>query len=459
MDMKPRRAGAAASLGLAAILLFGMDPAPAQSQIGPAGPASGGSEAAMTLETAIRLALASNERALRVEQDVRIAGAQLAQAKASFLPSLSVSGTYTRRPFEVARLIGNQNIIVQSYNGLSGAANLSMTLFNSGNLPALISARASLEAETYSSTEGKRSLAFEVGTAFLEALSQDQVLEATRRRLDYAKQSLSAARARFAAGLVSANDVTRVELELATAEMGATQVQGLVDASYLGLGYLLNAPAPRKLVAPEFLAKAESETIPPVDRLIGQAQLRRPDVLALKAAARGRRAGIIEPTLRWLPSLSLTGRYTYTNEAGLTGRNFNWNAGLNMSWSLFDGLTRNNEYSEQKALAYQADLDVRAALRKVDLDVRSAIVSVESQRAGLKKAQVAYDIAVRNAAETAELYRQGLSSALEVADANVSLFEAAVDLVTARYGLGLAYLNLESALGLDPLGKEPELED
>jgi outer membrane protein TolC len=46
-----------------------------------------------------------------------------------------------------------------------------------------------------------------------------------------------------------------------------------------------------------------------------------------------------------------------------------------------------------------------------------------------------------------------------VADANVSLFEAAVDLVRARYGLGLAYLTLESALGLDPLGKEPNLEN
>lgn len=457
MDMKPRRAGAAASLGWAVFLLIGLGSAGAQN--GPAGPGPGSSEEALTLETAIRLALANNERALKVEQDVRIAGAQLAQAKASFLPSLSVNGTYTRRPFEVARLIGNQNIIVQSYNGLSGAANLSMTLFNSSNLPALVAAGAGLEAQTYTSAESKRSLAFDVSSSFLEALSQDQVLQASMRRRDYAKQSLDAARARFSAGLVSANDVTRAELELATAETGVTQVQGQVEASYLGLGYLLNAPPPSRLAVPGFLARAEGEALPPVDQMIGQAQLRRPDVLALRSTARGRHAAILEPTLRWLPTLSLSGRYTYTNEAGLTGRNFNWNAGLNMSWSLFDGLTRNNEFSEQKAMAYKADLDVRAALRKVDLDVRSALVSVESQRAGLTKAQVAYDIAVRNAAETAELYRQGLSSALEVADANVSLFEAAVDLVTARYGLGLAYLNLESALGLDPLGKEPERED
>ncbi|MCJ7485987.1 MAG: TolC family protein, partial [Candidatus Aminicenantes bacterium] len=54
-----------------------------------------------------------------------------------------------------------------------------------------------------------------------------------------------------------------------------------------------------------------------------------------------------------------------------------------------------------------------------------------------------------------ELYRQGLASALEVADANVSLFEAEVGLVQERYGLGVAFLNLEAALGLDPFGKEP----
>ena len=30
-------------------------------------------------------------------------------------------------------------------------------------------------------------------------------------------------------------------------------------------------------------------------------------------------------------------------------------------------------------------------------------------------------------------------------------------LVRERYGLGIAFLNLEAALGLDPFGKEPTL--
>ena len=108
-----------------------------------------------------------------------------------------------------------------------------------------------------------------------------------------------------------------------------------------------------------------------------------------------------------------------------------------------------------KGLARLADLDLQAATRKVDVEVREALVSLENQRASLKQVTVAHEVAKKNAAETAELYRQGLASALEVADANVSLFEAEVAFVQERYGLGVAFLNLEAALGLDPFGKEP----
>ncbi len=166
---------------------------------------------------------------------------------------------------------------------------------------------------------------------------------------------------------------------------------------------------------------------------------------------------MIEPLLRWLPSLSFVGQYRYTNESGLTGRTTNWNVGLTMSWTIFDGFSRNGSYSQQKALSTVADLSVRAAVRRVELDVRDALVSLSSQQASLKQAKVALDYAQKNAVEIAQLYRQGLCSALQVADANVQLYEAEVQYVRQRYGLAIAYLNLEAAQGLDPFGKEPQL--
>jgi outer membrane protein TolC len=413
----------------------------------------------LTLESAIRLALARNERALQADQLLNAAEARVGQARAYFLPTLSGTGTYTRRPFEVKRSVGGTDIVVQSYNAISGLALLNLTIFDSRSLPALLRARSDRTAEKYAAAESKRQLAFEVGNAFLTTLGVDQVLDAAKHRFEYARQALEAARARYAAGLVSVNDVTRAELEYATAEMGITQVQGQVETTYLQLGNLLDEKiaAGRQLLVPEFLLQAAEIERIAVEDLIVQAQDRRLDLASLRWRAKAQRALTIEPLLKWLPALSFNGQYRYTNEAGLTGRSTNWNVGLTLTWSVFDGLARNSEYSERKANALLSDLEVQATLRKVELDVRDAFVSLENQRAALKQATVANEVAKRNASETAELYRQGLSTALQAADANVRLFEAEVTLVQERYGLAIAYLNLEAALGFDPFGKEPLL--
>lgn len=415
-------------------------------------------EGVLTLEQAVKLALTGNERAITAEQNVEAASARVLKARAYFLPTVGLSGTYTRRPFETVRVISGVPITVQSLNALSGAASFTMTVFDSKSLPALVQTNSDLAAEEFATADSKRLLAFDVSTAFLATLSMDQVMEASRRRYDFAKQSLDAAKARYAGGLVSVNDVTRAELEFVTAEVGMTQVQGQVDTTYLNLGYLINAPRPAKLRIPDLLLQAADEKPGAVETLIAQAQDRRLDVKTLQMRARSQGALAVEPLLRWLPSLTLNGRYTYTNEAGLTGKNFNWNAGLTLSWAVFDGLTRNGDYNERKALAYQADLNLRATMRKVELDVRNALAALQSAQAALKMAAVAQNVAKKNEEETSELYRQGLSSALQVADANVRLFEAEVALAQARYGLGTAFLSLEAALGLDPFGKEPNFE-
>jgi outer membrane protein TolC len=413
----------------------------------------------LTLEAAIQRALARNEQALAADQSYAASEARVARARSYFLPTVNATGVYTRRPFQVVRDFQGTQIAVQRYNALSGAIALNLTLFDAQSIPGLRSARSERAAQMYASAEAKRQLAFEVGNAYLATLGVDQVLVASQHRYEYAKQALDAARARYKGGLVGVNDVTRAELEFATAEMGITQAKGQVDTSLLQLGFLLDDPetSQKRLEVPDFLLKAaENVALAPAQQ-ITEAQNRRLDLNSLRWHAQAQRALVLSPTLKWFPALALTGQYRYTNESGLTGRPTNWNVGATLTWALFDGFARNAEYGEMKAVAELADLDVRASMRLVELQVREAQVSLENQRAALKQAIVAHDVAVRNATEIAELYRQGLASALEVADANVRMFEAEVTLVRERYGLAIAYLNFEAALGLDPFGKEPKL--
>jgi outer membrane protein TolC len=411
----------------------------------------------LTLDEAVKLALERNERALATQEDVRAANARVARARSFFLPTITTTGTYQRRAYEVKRLVGDTEVVIQRYNGLSETLGLNLTLFDARSLITLSAVRAQRNSDVAAATESRRQLAFEVSQAFLATLGTAQVQEASGRRFAFARQNLEAAKARYAAGLASVNDVTRAELEYATAEVGVTQVKGQVETSILQLGYLLDAPDAVRgpLVVPEFLIEAASAAAANSEALVEEALARRLDVGSLRWLASSQRALAKVPMLGWLPSLSASGQYRMTNEASFNNRTWNWNVGATLSWTLFDGLARFSDQRERKALAKLADLDVQAATRRVDVEVREALVSLENQRASLKQASVAYDVAKKNAAETAELYRQGLASALQVADANVRLFEAEVALVQERYGLGVAFLNLEAALGLDPFGKEP----
>jgi len=411
----------------------------------------------LTLDEAVKLALERNEQALAARENINAANARVAQARSFFLPNLSTTGTYTRRAYETRRVVGNSEVVIQRFNALSETLNLSQTLFDARSMTSLAAVRSQRNADVAAAEESRRQLAFEVSQAFLATLGTTQVREASGRRFAFAGQNLEAAKARFAAGLASVNDVTRAELEYATAEVGLTQVKGEVETSTLQLGNLLDsAEAVRgSLVVPEFLIEAASAEAADAEALIGEALARRLDVGSLRWTATSQHSLAKLPLLGFLPSLSATGRYSLTNEASFNNRNWNWSVGATLNWTIFDGLSRFGQQREQKALARLADLDVQAAVRKVDLEVRQALVSLANQRASLKQATVAYDVARKNAAETTELYRQGLASALQVADANVSLFEAEVAFVQERYGLGVAFLNLEAALGLDPFGKEP----
>ena len=438
------RAAKAAALVLALCTATGT--APAQDDV-------------LTLESAIQMALTRNEQSLAADQSYIAAKARVTEARAYFLPMITVLGGYLRRPFQVVREFQGSQIAIQKYNALSGSVNLSLTVFDSLTIPGYKSAKAEERAQRLASAEGKRQLAYEVSNAFIVTLGVGQVLEASRHRYDYSKQALDAAKARYKAGLVGVNDVTRAELEVATSEMGITQSQGQVDTTYLQLGHLLveQDMIHRKLKIPDSLIKAAEEQAIAGTGLVEEAQNRRLDLSSLRWSAQAQEALVLTPTLRWFPSLTLSGQYRYTNESGLTGRSTNWNVGATLNWALFDGFARNGQHSEYKALAQLAQLDVQATMRQVELQVREALVSLENQRAAYKQARVAHEVALKNAAEIAELYRQGLASALQVADANVALFDAEVALVRERYGLGVSFLNLEAALGLDPLGKEPVL--
>jgi outer membrane protein TolC len=396
-------------------------------------------ETALTIERAVELAVARNERAAVAETTVEAAEARLRRGRSFFLPQLDVVGSF------------RNDTAADTERTLSSAATLTQPLFNARAFPLLRQLRLEREATRLSADESKRLLGFDAADAFLIVLGFEQVLSAAEHRRDFARASLEDTRARFEAGLVSSNDVTRAELELATAVRGVAQAVGDVQNARIQLGNLLNADASGPLDAPEELLTAAS-TPPAIDQsTVRQAQTRRSDIAAERLRVEALRAFAEEPSKRFIPSLLFNAQTRNINEGPISDRNNEGFLAVTLNWPVFDAGSRRAEEAERMALTRGAELQLELSMRDVERQIRSAGVLLTTEQAALREAAAALRAARKNADETNELYRQGLASALELADANQRLFEAEVATVTARFRMAQAYLALREARGVGPV--------
>jgi outer membrane protein len=411
--------------------------------------------ASLTLERAVSLAAERNESALAAQQRAEASQARVARARAFFFPELTATGTYTRRSNQSTREVGGQEVVLQRYNAFGASFVARVTLFDARGFPLYRAARLEGEASGLDAVEARRQVSFEAANAFLVSLADQQVFQAAEQRLDFARQSLEDAKARAEAGLASTNDVTRAELEVASAEVQRTSARNTAQTSRLELGYLLVEPVEGGLAPPDALLTDAARPLASHEAVVRGAADRRPDILSARLRVESLEANALEPLARLLPVLGASYTYRLTNESGLTGRTGDGFFSVDLTWSLFDGGERYAERRERVALAKAAKLEEQAGTRRVDVDIQRARVGLENAQAALSQSDLAVRAARQNAEEQGILYRQGLSTALTVADAAVSLFEAEVARAQSRYALGVALLGLRAAVGLDPLGKEP----
>ena len=398
-------------------------------------------EAPLTIERAVQLAVERNERAAIADTTVAAAEARVGRARTAFLPRVDVTGNW-RNDFEAD----------STDRQLQTGALLTQPIFDARVFPLYRMARFERDATRFNAQDQRRLLAFDAAATFLTTLSLEQVLLAAENRRVFAQTNLDDVRARFEAGLVSSNDVTRAELELATAVRGLVQAQGDVQSSRIDLETLLKTDVDGPLAQPVALLDAADEVTLAGEVQASDAWARRPDIAARRANIEALRAFAQEPNARFLPSVLFQAQTRNVNDGALFDRRNAGFFGFSFAWPVFDAGARGAERAERNALVRGAELQLQLEQRDVERELRSAAVELTSEQAALREAVAALRAARRNAEETNALYREGLASALELADANRQLFDAEVAEVTARFRMAIAYLALREAQGVGPVG-------
>jgi outer membrane protein len=408
-------------------------------------------EGSLTLARALELVRTHHQTHRLAEAEVERAEAVRSQALSALLPEVAIEGRYTRQPersFDTMTPVGTFSTVIQEENVASGRASFNITLLEARNFVVLQRAGPAFESVEVRAKETEYLLDFQVAEIFLAVLSSEQLAEAARNRIAVAIKAKEDAQKKFEHGMSGSNDVTRAELELATAELLVTDAEGAIRDLRLQLERYVGEAARTPLVPPaELFTGAEASA----EELTRRAHETRPDVVALKADAEAARISANEPLWGLVPSLKLDAFYDLTTQKSFTGENTGWGVTLSANWILYDRGRRYREADERTALAHRATLQLERGLEDATADVQRALVRRDRSKFALDRAEARLALSKKNAEEVAVRYREGVASAFELADANAQEFAANAEVARARFDLGVSILTLRRASGSSPL--------
>ncbi len=349
---------------------------------------------------------------------------------------------------------GREKIVVvpgstQAFNAVQITAKLQWELDFWGRLRRQSQAA---RADYLGSEDGRRSLVLtlvsEVATGYLQLRELDLDLEISQRTLASRQQTLKLALRRYQQGLISELDVRQFESEVDNSAVSIADFQRRIAQQENALSVLVGH-APAAIARGQSLTDVLGTFVLPTE-LPADLIARRPDVRQAEQAlvAANARVGASQAAL--FPTVSLSSQYgtqgdKLSNTFQKDGEIYQIFGGLSIP--LFHGGALRNELTAARARADGARFSYEQATLVARREAEDAFVGVRTSRdqAVAQQRQVdalrrAYDLANRR-------YLNGVSSYLEVLDAERNLFTSELALTQAQRQELVSGVQLYKALG------------
>jgi outer membrane protein TolC len=411
----------------------------------------------MTLDEARARALEASHRLAEARARETVAQASIAAREAAERPLVAASAGYTRTnhvlEFSVPSPTGVPRVLYPDVpDNYRTRLDLQWPIYTGGRTDALErAARAEASAASADVDTARADLRLEVARAFWAVVTARATVGVVEEALERAGVNVGDARQRLNAGLVPPNEVASAEAQQARQRMLLVEARNQRDVASADLARLVGLD-PSQIVEPVADLQQPAAGERSFDALAREGLARRPERKALElritaadlqkaAAAAGRK-----------PLIAVGGGVDYARpNPKIFPRadrwDDSWDAGVNVTWSLWDG----GRVAADVAQAAGAATAVRERLREFDsvlgVEVRQRSLEISSGAAAIAAA----DEAVRAAAEArrvvGERYRAGVIAQGDVLDAELALLQSQLDRTRALASVRLAEARLDRAVG------------
>ncbi|MGH7373702.1 MAG: TolC family protein, partial [Candidatus Rokuibacteriota bacterium] len=406
----------------------------------------------LTLEEAVNIGLENAPLIIARIGDYVAAQQRVNQALAPLLPQLTGSGNYGRLR-SISTVTG-----AASYTDFGSASvTASQLLFDFGRTWAAKDvAKSSAEALKEVLEAQKLDIAQLVKTQYFTLLLSKRLVQVNLAALDRAEVNLRSAKGFFQVGTQPKSFVTRAEVDVANGRVNVIRAQNAVNLARVALntamGIAVNAPTEVK----DLLAYQEFPTNR--DLLVSEALRNRPEYRQVKAQAEAADASVRQTFRDFFPNLFGSGTYGITGVTGAPAFNSRstsgfidsgneWNVGLTLSWSIFDGGARVARYKEAKASLEASQARVRDTELQIWQNVEQSFLNLGEGEERIGAAQKAVESAEENYQLARGRFDAGVANIIELTDAQLALTQAQSDEAQALSDYRIAIARLERALG------------
>lgn len=441
------------------------------------------SDNVLTVEQAVELALQHNQQWQLAAGEVRIAAEKAAQAKTGYLPKVTLSGGVSRLNqvpdiVEVGRKLadlnngmyalvggmvqasGNQN---SPYYGLYKQMSLKegpddgltyysinlrveQPLYTGGRLTALNEqAQNNLEFTQYNLDVVEQNLICEVKKAYYQMYQTEQLLKTMDEAVASMEKHVQEAELYYKAGMVPQLDVMRAEVKLADLKQKQLMVKNGLDLAKVYFNFVLGVDSAQSYRLQDEVAYIPFEL--DLDTCLQTALANRVELKAIRAkvAMAENVVQIVKSGKKPLVALVAQGDRTATK---LFGDDPDLSISLVASYKLIDGGMVKHQVAEAEAMVVQARTAEELTTRSIKLEVEQAYRNLQNALETIGVSQKVLSQAQETLRMAGVSYQAGLSTSLELLDAQTGLTQAKTNYNQALSNYQIALAQLERALGI-----------
>ncbi len=404
----------------------------------------------LTLQDAEALALKNHPQILAAESEVGYANQQIVETKSAYYPALSADVTGSQANHG-ARVGAGYLTDSRLFNRFGQGITLSQLLTDVGrtsNLVASSRLQAQATSQTYQAT--RYDVFLQVNRAYLDALHAQSVVRVAEATVAARQLLLDQVSSLAQNKLRSQLDVSFADVDVSEAKLLLLRAQDAVQGAFaelsraLGSDQAVNYQLVDEPLPPSPPAKA--------DDLIVQAVSNRPELAGLRYSREAAyKFAEAEKDLS-RPTISLVGVAGYIPYiAQLTSQQIPSEyegAAVNVSIPVFNGHLFSARREAARYRALEADQNLRNEQERIARDVRVAWASamtayqrIDVTAQFLRQASLALDLAQGR-------YNLGLSSIVELTQAQLNVTQAEIENLSAKYDYQGQYSALQYAIGL-----------